>query len=390
MKIFLIGWFGAGNVGDEAILLSEILSLREEFSGARFYVLSFCAERTRKLTAGIPEIEKIVGMGSRFGFLRSDFSGLLSAFRTTDLVVIGGGGIFQDIYNHFPIPFFTVMALTAGLFRKKFVLHAVGIGPVRTILGKNLCRITANRAHAVSVRDRESKELLEGLGVKRRIHVSADPVFLLPPGRNMNGDPANILSSKGRKTSGPSIGVCVHNLLTWNDTDKKIFAAVLDHLAQERKAAVIFLPMGNYRNGWFRGDVSEPVDVSASGELAGLMKSDSTVLDEEAGPLEMMSVAGSLDLIISMRFHGLVMGISRCVPVIALTFREESKLVNLMKRTGMEKEIFYANELNAKVMLGRIDNILTKHDEMKNELKEHAAVLTREAKEGIELLSRAI
>ena len=73
MKIFLIGWFGAGNIGDEAILISELLLLRDHLSNAEIYILSFNPEKTRKLTVNIPEVKKILRMGSKRDVFKSDF-----------------------------------------------------------------------------------------------------------------------------------------------------------------------------------------------------------------------------------------------------------------------------------------------------------------------------
>ena len=167
MKIFLIGWFGSGNMGDEAILVSELLFLRAQIKDVEFYILSFDPDKTGKVTAGIPEVKRILWMGSKSDVVRSDFSGILKSFKEADLVVIGGGGIFQDLYNHYPIPFFTAMAFLSRLYGNRLVLYCVGIGPVRTFWGKKLCRYAANAAAFIPVRHAEPKVLQE-FGVRKK------------------------------------------------------------------------------------------------------------------------------------------------------------------------------------------------------------------------------
>ena len=76
MKIFIIGWFGAGNVGDEAILLSMLTDLGETRPDAQFTVLSFNAENTAALLAGNHQVKQIVYFGSKLCVFSSDFAGV--------------------------------------------------------------------------------------------------------------------------------------------------------------------------------------------------------------------------------------------------------------------------------------------------------------------------
>jgi polysaccharide pyruvyl transferase CsaB len=385
MKIFLIGWFGAGNIGDEAILLSELLTIRSRIEGIRFYVLSFNHERTKRLTYDIPEVERIIGFGSKGRFFKSDFRGLLSAFKNVDAVIIGGGGIFQDLYNYYPVPFFTSMALLARLFRKQLLLHSVGIGPISHFISKILCRIAANSAHSISVRDPESRELLLEIGVNKEIHVSADPVFLLRSARN---DKIEMLMDKQKmNNNGPVIGICVQNLLFWSQENKQALADALDVIAGEKNVRLVFLPFGVYQDDWFHQEKSEPVDIAASKELVGMLKSKHSIFTSYTTPEEIMAAIGRLDLIISMRLHGIIMGITMGVPVIALTYVNESKIRNLMKRAGREEDVFYVNNMNTEKLLTRIKNILSSNDEFKQDIREKAIYLKREAEKSIEVLS---
>ena len=148
---------GAGNLGDEAILLAELLAFREHLESAEFYILSFDPERTRQLVANIPEVKSIVRMGAKRQAFHSDFTGILTTFRTVDVVLIGGGGLFQDVYNHYPIPFFTALACLTCLYRKRLIFYCLGIGPVHTWIGKTLCAFAANLAEMIFVRAAESK-----------------------------------------------------------------------------------------------------------------------------------------------------------------------------------------------------------------------------------------
>jgi polysaccharide pyruvyl transferase CsaB len=313
---------------------------------------------------------------------------LISAFRNSDAVIIGGGGIFQDIYNFYPIPFFTSMAVLARLFGKQLLLHSVGIGPICSFISRKLCRIAANSAHSISVRDAESKELLQEIGVNREIQVSADPVFLL---KSMCLDKIEMhMDMQKTDKDVPTVGVCVQNLLFWSQENKKALARTLDILISQKNVRIVFLPFGVYQDNWFHREMSEPVDIAASKELAGMLKSRHTVFTSYTTPEEIMAVIGGLDLMISMRLHGIIMGISMGVPVIALTYVNESKIRNLMKRIGHDEDVFYVNDLDTEKILSRIENIVSRNNEFKQDIREKAVYLKREAEKSIELLSERL
>src|SRR4030067_2772022 len=184
MKILIIGWFGAGNIGDEAILLAELHAMRERISDAEFHILSFDPERTQRPVSGLQQVVNIIGVGSKHKFLRTDSRGLWHPLTTVDMVVIGGGGIFQDIYNHSPIPFFTLMVVLSKLLSKRVVIHSVGVGPIRTWIGKRLTRAAANLADSVTVRDHESQYILASIGVNKDVGISSDPAFRVEPAKS--------------------------------------------------------------------------------------------------------------------------------------------------------------------------------------------------------------
>ena len=383
MKILIIGWFGAGNIGDEAILLAELHAMRERISDAEFHILSFDPERTQRLVSGLQQVVKIIGVGSKHKFLRTDFRGLWHSLTTVDMVVIGGGGIFQDIYNHYPIPFFTFMVVLAKLLSKRVVIHSVGVGPIRTWIGKRLTRAAANLADSVTVRDHESQYILASIGVNKDIGVSADPVFLLEP---VKSEKVKGLLASNDLTSGLKIGVCIQDLLSWSNENKMALAEALDRTISEMGAKVVFIPFGSYRDGWFSKDSSDTVDLSSARRLAAMMNERAIIIAEELDPQELLSFIGELDIIISMRLHGIIMGISQSIPVIGLTYKQETKITNLMKWIGQGENLFFVDELNRENILNHIEAILSHKEHLKLSLRKKKSVLAKRAEIAIESL----
>jgi hypothetical protein len=107
-KIFITGYYGFNNTGDEAILMAMTSHLRAIRPDLEITVTSATPKETSEQ----------YGVQSIFW---SDSFAMLEAVRTTDLVIVGGGGIFHDYWgfnpnailtdNHWGISFYTGNAL---------------------------------------------------------------------------------------------------------------------------------------------------------------------------------------------------------------------------------------------------------------------------------------
>lgn len=378
MRIFIIGWFGVGNVGDEAILLSMLTNLGETLPEAEFTVLSFNAENTAALLADNRQVKQIVYFGSKLRVLNSDFAGVWRSLRSADLVIIGSGGLFQDIYNWYPVPFFTLMTLLAKLLRKQTMFYALGIGPLRTWFGRKLCRLAADMADLISVRDEESKKLLLDLGIDQDIYVTADPAFALSPAPAERAK--EILACEGVRPDGQlRVGIAIHELLPWGKGGKQELACVLDKLVDQRDASLVFIPFGRYPDSWFRPELVLPVDLRFSLTMARMLNHESTVLTGRYTPQEIMAVVGQMDLMISMRLHGLIMSLTMGVPTLALTYLRETKLRSLMNRVGEPERSLEVESLTQAQLDGLIGEVLGEDPEVVRRRRERVAHLRRAA-----------
>jgi len=388
MRLFLIGWFGAGNMGDEAILVSMIVSIRQTLPGVQFDVLSFGDAVNSSLPLAQSAGVNIVRMGSRSRVWCSDFQGFWRALRLADLVVIGGGGLFQDLYNPYPVPFFTATVLLAKLLGKRVMFYALGIGPLHRRWARWLTGLAAKVADLITTRDAESAALLEKLGLQQQMYVTADPVLLLPPVSSELA--AQILAKEGGQDRSPRIGVSVHSLLTWGMEQKRALAGALDCMVNAMNVQIVFIPFGCYHDQWIHPGVSRTIDRMASEDIAALMTRESIVLAGHYTPQEMLAIIGQMDLVLSMRFHGLVMAVNMGVPPIALTHRCEIKLRNFMKRLEQEDNVLEVNTVSQDDLFDRMRHVLTNKEQLRLDLQKQAENLKDQAQKNVLLLSRLL
>ena len=117
-----------------------------------------------------------------------------------------------------------------------------------------------------------------------------------------------------------------------------------------------------------------------------MMNERAIIIAEELDPQELLSFIGELDIIISMRLHGIIMGISQSIPLICLTYKQETKITNLMKWIGQGENLFFVDELNRENILNHIEAILSHKEHLKLSLRKKKSVLAKRAEIAIESL----
>ena len=117
--ILVAGYYGFGNVGDEAILSAILTDLRKQREGLEFIVISSNPEET----AASHNVRSVHW---------KEINTLMDAARECDLIILGGGGIFQDYWGtpagthltefHWGISYYSSIGLLASLFDKPFMI----------------------------------------------------------------------------------------------------------------------------------------------------------------------------------------------------------------------------------------------------------------------------
>lgn len=295
MRIVISGYYGFGNGGDEAVLGAMIAALRDRIPQARVVVLSGAPDQTRLLHG--------VASASRT-------TGALRAIAGADLFISGGGSLIQDVTSaRSALYYLGLLGLATGLARATMV-YAQGIGPLRRRWLRTLAGGILNRVTLVTVRDEDSRRLLQKLAVHRPVHVVADPAFALDP------VPATDIRDLIGTPRAARIGLA---LRPWRDG--RFLEPLVDGLravCREIGAEVVALAFHPERDLAVCAQAARATDGRV---LAGL------------SPREMMAVVGGLDLVVGMRLHALVYAVARGVPPVGLSY--DPKIEGLFKQIGV-------------------------------------------------------
>lgn len=298
-KIVIMGYYGFKNTGDEAILSCLITNIKKMVPDAKITVFSSDPEWTKRMYT----VDAIF----RYPKLEYLFTGLLERIKylsNCDLLIIGGGGLYND--NWGKIPYGSFEMFMAKLFGKRIYVCGVGVGPYKSKFSRLLTGFFLRMADIITVRDKQSIKELELCGIKKA-QLTADLALLLQPAKKEIA--ACILKKEGIPLK-KLVGVCPTD---WQGLKKQALAKALDKLIEEYDLNVLFIP--------FQSQYHD--DRELSKKIISFMKrKDSAyVLKRDYAPQEILSIINELDFVIGIRLHSIIFATICNVPFTAIGYQ---------------------------------------------------------------------
>ncbi len=167
--LLFCGFYGCGNLGDDALLLS---------------LLSFAAETRPRaplayLSGGDASLGALLrGRGIEAVAVPRMRPAALRAVRDADTVVLGGGSILQSATGRASLFYYLSLLSLAQRLGKRTALLAGGIGPIAHPLDRKITAAILRRLSYASFRDEAARNEGRVLGAPEP-YLSADPALLL-------------------------------------------------------------------------------------------------------------------------------------------------------------------------------------------------------------------
>lgn len=214
-RLLVSGFYGGYNLGDEALLAGLLLLIRSERPNADVTVLS----GDPSYTSDVHHVHSL----SRA--LHRDVIPRARALRSSDLLIVGGGGLLQDVSGRQGARGTLGRTLSLAAWAQRagvpVMYWGIGVGPLSPS-ATDAVRRALGRATLVAVRDHSSLDLCRAMDVQAELVPDHAWALDLPPAR-----------------SGTRIGV---SLRRWPGLDLTLFSRALGTLVQTESSPALFLP----------------------------------------------------------------------------------------------------------------------------------------------------
>lgn len=309
-RALAVGFYGAPNVGDEVLLDVLIRGIAQ--IGGEVVVASIDPSNTRRMH-GVDSVQF------------SNLGEICHALLHCDVLIMGGGGIFQDHHPFNLEALYLPYANDIGSYARPMLLARQlgvpvivwghGVGPLRQAGPRALVRDLFEHARAVSVRDADSLRLLKDIGVNREVMVAADPGWLFSAYHSV---PEPIPSSMR------TLAVVVREWEKGNWKEPLL------------KALDVALPSG-WRIQWiaFQSHTEGSGATSDLPLVEGLSQQVMRSGDEvvaPSGPEEAWEYLASADAVFSMRLHASILALLARRPTCGLEYDDKLSKAHAMAR----------------------------------------------------------
>lgn len=308
MRLLMVGYFGFGNAGDEAVLAAEVEALRAELGPATEFLVVSGSPADTRARHGLSAVR------------RGDAPGLLRALRGCDALVAGGGSLLQDVTSARPVAFYGGLMLAARAVGRPVFAYGQGLGPLRRRANRLLAGWALRGSTYAGLRDAGSCALAGELGA-REVDLVADPVLGMdllaerqPAGLAAAGSSGARLAAA--RPSGARLAVA---LRPWPGQDRwlpPVRAGLAELVA--RGVEVVLVPFHAVQDAGLARELGSDLGVR--------------VVRPAADPRASLAAVAGADAVLGMRLHALIGAAAAGRPFVALAY--DPKVTAFADRVG--------------------------------------------------------
>ncbi|OGI19219.1 MAG: polysaccharide pyruvyl transferase CsaB [Candidatus Melainabacteria bacterium RIFOXYA2_FULL_32_9] len=354
-NILISGYYGFDNFGDDAILHTLLHNLRTNFKNCQITVIS----------KNPAKIKQDYDVNSVYTF---DYKEIIKQMKSTDLYISGGGSLLQDITSIKSLFYYLALIFLAELFKIKTCIYAQGIGPIKSKLGKILTGIILKKVDLITVRDQQSKEFLDKLGIKS--YLTADPVWNIDL-KNMNKSNL-VLNTEKRK-----VGIQLRDWYLLNNEKLEYLVEAINLNFDDNYQLILI-------------SLQDSHDLEVTKKFNEILKLKNPNFDIHlASNLSIsssISLISQLDYIIAMRYHASLIAIKSSIPTLAISYDPK---VEILSKEAEIPYIFIEN-LNKEELNKKICELIEKKSSYEDKLRDFSAKKELESRQNVDLLSKML
>jgi len=220
MRAFLVGSYGAGNLGDEAL---------------KEYFLNTYKEVDWAVASAYPKEGEYIHLPVGIRSLFKPWWRTVVVLRKVDVVVFGGGSLFTDTESVMACIVWWWYTVMLRMFRNPIHFAFQGVGPFQTKLGGYLAHRSFRHAASISVRDSLSLARVQQWKLNTEVVLTFDPIFKLIEGKKYDVSTKNVLVIIPRMNSGEAFIKKAKELVEKSEWEEiRIISLQPEHSGEQR------------------------------------------------------------------------------------------------------------------------------------------------------------
>jgi colanic acid/amylovoran biosynthesis protein len=282
-------------------------------------------------------------------------------------VVINSGGDYLSGEKFTLSGFFNIIyALWLG---KPVVLFAESLGFYKSSLNRIVSRYVFENVNLILVREDLSKEYLLNMGINPdKVHVTADPAFLLPSAPRSRVD--EILRSENILiASGPVIGMNPSGSISrYLDPAKphghyvQLMTDAIDYIVETQGATILLIPHVYSPGSDDRDIIGKIIENVSNPQRVFQIKNEYTAA-------ELKGIIGLCDVFVGARMHATIAATSLCIPTVGVAYSH--KMYGIIGSSlDMNQYIISIDQLDATQLIKTLDMVWSNRTAIKEHLEE--------------------
>jgi len=404
MKIVITNLYSAANRGDAAIVKGMKNALGEYVTDSEIIVLSKfykVAQTITGLKSYPPLIDRLTFLGyfkliyflvwaylykKNINFPTFGMEARTKNYLDADVIISVGGGYLND---NFPVAIIRWLFefYFGKLLGKKVIIYANSVGPFNKSWSRPLVRFVFNKLDLITLRDSQSKEVLDSIGVNpSRIHVTADAAWCIEPLSYKEG--FRLLEDEVPDLGeGLKVSISVRRWEFYKgDNNKahskyiKTISTLVDHLVENRCAEVFFLSTCTAFGGYRNDDRLVAHDIVENIRNLGRVK----ILHGEYLPEQLSAIYANMDIHIGTRMHSNILAMLSETPVVAIEYEPKTK--GMMDSFGLREWVVNIEQINSERLIQMVDKAIEKRDSIKSQITKNLPELKKKSKDNARLV----
>lgn len=405
-SIYVVGGWGYGNKGDNAIFEGMLQTFKARFSDYILCVTSFSPKETKEQhgISSLNSVHRLLAIRRPLSVFRWlavyiwRVSGLrimlspalaehIKLIKYSKAVVMGGGGYFNDEWPDMLRALYVVVDM-AKLANKPIIVYGQTVGPFSEETINNSLKNYLKSFSMIAYRDVQSQTILKRAGVPdSKMILSADEANLLSVrASNPSGNPVN---ENGKISIGvmtqrfrPHLGIHGPTALGRIKSKQQYLSELARALVSIAKANLgsdyLFIPSTT----WDEATCKEIFDeVKRAGVVNARFLSNPTAD-------QFITACQSVDVMISTNMHPVILAATADKPSVAISYHY--KLDDYMESIGLGEYIIRIDNFTVEDMVLRVQSALDKRHELGLEISERLKAIKELANRNGDSLEYAI